>query len=88
MAKPSKQIVRHPEAISTDELRRILGDIEESRLLAILALRPTIAEVEEAALWNAGSGDLVSRAGHPLTGVAAQIFEILAVDDEESRDPS
>jgi hypothetical protein len=70
-------------SISRDELIRVVGDVDESTLLAILALRPTIAEVEEAAAWTTGSGDVVDRAGHPLTGVIAQIFDILTADEEE-----
>lgn len=73
----------HRNSISRDELIRVAGDVDESTLLAILALRPTIAEVEEAAAWITGSGDVVDRAGHPLTGVIAQIFDILTADEEE-----
>jgi hypothetical protein len=69
--------------ISHEDLLRIVGDVDEDKLLAILALRPTIAEVEEAAAWTIGSGDVVDRAGHPLAGIVAQIFEILTADEEE-----
>jgi hypothetical protein len=83
MPKPLRTSDAQPSVISHDELLRIVGDIDESRILAILALRPTVAEVEEAALWATGSGDVVDRAGHPLTGVVAEVFEILTSDEEE-----
>jgi hypothetical protein len=81
MAKPKQPTSKSP--ISHEELLRIVGDADESKLLAILALRPTIAEVEEAAAWATGSGDVVDRTGHPLMGIVAQIFDILTADEEE-----
>jgi hypothetical protein len=83
MAKLKRAITARSDIISHDELLRVVGDVDESKLLAILALRPTIAEVEEAATWATGSGDMLGKTGHPLTGVVAQVFEILTADDEE-----
>jgi len=66
-----------------DDLTRLVGDIEEQMALDILALHPTIAEVEEAALWAAGDGDVLAKAGHQPTTNAAEILNILAADEEE-----
>lgn len=79
MTKAQKQA----PAVTHDELTRIVGDIEEAKLAAILALMPSAAEVEEAFLWATGGGDKVDRAGHPLSGVVAQIYEILTIGEEE-----
>ena len=48
-----------------DDLRRILHDLDDATALEILNLSPTVADVEQAALWAAGEGHNVDRAGHP-----------------------
>lgn len=66
-----------------DELQSILGDLDEATVLEILNLSPTVVELEEAATWSAGDGDILDRQGRPLTGIAAQVFEILTRDEQE-----
>lgn len=69
--------------IGRDDLVRILGPLDEAKIIAILALSPTLATVEEAGVWAAGNGDLLARSGHPLSAVAAAIVDILTAEDEE-----
>ena len=38
---------------AADDVRRILGTLDEAKLLNIMALRPTILDVEEASVWLA-----------------------------------
>ena len=84
----------HPEtgpcgaAATHDDLLRIAGDIDERKVLDILALSPTIAEVEEAAIWAEGNGDVLAKTGRPLTGIPAEIFDILTADEEEEPPPA
>jgi hypothetical protein len=70
-------------AISSDELKALVGDIDDDRVIAILKLSPSVAELEQAAIWAAGNGDVLSRSGHPLTGKVAAIVEILTVNEDE-----
>jgi hypothetical protein len=70
-------------AINADQLRSIVGDIEDAKFIEILELRPTLAEVEQAAIWAAGDGDILGKEGRPLTGKIAQIVEILTAEEEE-----
>ncbi|HUI20973.1 MAG TPA: hypothetical protein VLZ74_08010 [Methylocella sp.] len=72
-----------PEIVSCDELRRILGEIESTKITEILALRPTLQELEEAALWVSGDGDLLGKRGHRLSAVAAAIVDIVQTSQEE-----
>jgi hypothetical protein len=72
-----------PANASYDELRRILGDIDEAKAIKILALGPTVAELEQAAMWAAGEGDGLARSGHPLTGLVAVMLDIITADEEE-----
>jgi len=67
---------------SGDEVKRILGDLEDAKLLGIMALRPSIRDVEEASLWLAGDADIFG-AGQPLKLVAGDIVAIVTADEEE-----
>lgn len=70
-----------------DDLLRLVGDVDERKILEILALHPTMAEIEQVALWAAGNGDVLGKSGHPLSGTAAEVFDILTADEEEEPPP-
>jgi len=65
-----------------DEVRHVLGTLDEAKLLDIMALRPTVLDVEEASVWLAGDSDVFG-ANRPLKPVVSQIVEILTADEEE-----
>ncbi len=67
---------------TADDIRRILGTLDEAKLLEIVALRPAIVDVEEASVWLAGDPDVFG-AGQPLKPVAGEIVAILTADEEE-----
>ena len=67
---------------STGEIRAILGALDESDVLEIAALRPTVRDVEEAATWLSGDRDIFG-AGEPLKGIAAEIVAVLTPDEED-----
>ena len=78
--------VNHAATATSDEVKSILGELDEGTLLAIIDLRPTIGELEEAQMWLSGDQD-VFEPGVPLKGVAAEIVAILQSqeqDDERS----
>lgn len=79
-------IVQPTGHVSSDEIKAVLGAVGEAALLEILALRPTIRDLEEAVTWLSGDRDIFG-AGEPLKGVAAEIVAILTAneEDEESR---
>jgi hypothetical protein len=79
----STMLHKRDVAASREDLLRIVGDIDERKVLEILALRPTVAGIEEAAAWATGAGDVLGKSGHPLTGIPAQIFDILVADEDE-----
>ena len=74
-------------ATGTD-VHQILGDMEDSMAVAILALHPSIAQLEEARVWLDGAGDVLGKEHRPLDGVVAQIFDMLAVQEEERPQPA
>jgi hypothetical protein len=65
-----------------DDIKAILGDLDPDELLAILELRPSTAELEEAAMWLSGDRDVFG-AAEPLKGVASEIVTIVTADEEE-----
>jgi uncharacterized protein (DUF1810 family) len=67
------------------DVKDVLGNMDDSKLVAIMALRPTIADLEEASMWLSGDADVFG-AGRPVKGVAGEIVAILTADEEE--DPS
>jgi hypothetical protein len=69
---------------SHDDIKAVLGNIDADKMQAIMALRPTITEVEAASLWLAGDAD-VYEPGEPLKGRAAAIVAIITEGEEEER---
>ena len=67
---------------TAEDVTRILGQLDATKMLPILALRPTIADVEEASMWLGGDRD-VFEPGHPIKGVASRIVTILTENEEE-----
>ena len=70
------------ELASTSDITAILGSLNESDVLEIAALRPTIVDLEEAATWLSGDRDIFG-AGEPLKGAAAEIVAILTSDEDD-----
>ncbi|MGA8999701.1 MAG: hypothetical protein WB463_17645, partial [Pseudolabrys sp.] len=55
-------------AVATDaDITSILGNLDADKLLAILSLHPTVAEVEEASIWLSGDADVFD-ADEPVKG--------------------
>jgi hypothetical protein len=83
MSKPnSGHPMRGQEATGSD-LHQILGDMDDSSAVAILALHPSVAQLEEARVWLNGGGDVLGKEHRPLDGVVAEIFDMLKVEEEE-----
>ena len=70
-------------AAATDaDVTSILGNLDSDKLLAILSLHPTVAEVEEASIWLSGDADVFG-ANEPVKGNASHIVTILTAEEEE-----
>jgi hypothetical protein len=76
-----------PPKAGADDVLRVLGELSPDRTAAILALEPTQADLELAALWAQGDGDLPAMYGHMLTGTPATIVEIVRPDWEDDERP-
>lgn len=70
-------------AVATrDDIKSILGDLDPAEILEIIALRPTVADIEQASVWLEGDPDVFG-AGEPIKGVASDIVTILTENEEE-----
>jgi len=72
---------------TTEDIRSILGELDEDKLLAIASLKPTIADVETAMMWFSGDADVFD-AGTPIHGCASEIITILSEGEEEEPPPA
>jgi hypothetical protein len=72
-----------PLLATTADLHAILGKLDERVMLDILALQPTVAEIEEVAVWARGEGDRRAREGHPLEARLSRLVDILTADEDE-----
>jgi hypothetical protein len=69
-----------PENLATsDDIRRLLGTED---VMEILALFPSVTELEEAQAWLEGQGDILARRGRPQTPKIAAILDIVEPDEE------
>ena len=78
--KPDSQ---SPPATLVD-IQRLLGDLEASVVSEILALSPSIAEVEKAALWAEGEGETLTERHQPR-GTVDAILNLITVDEDDER---
>jgi len=74
---------RGMQRAKAEDVRRLLLDVDDSTIAAILAAQPSIGELEAAVAWSVGQGDIPDRAGQTLSGKAAAVFEILSTLDNE-----
>jgi phosphoglycolate phosphatase-like HAD superfamily hydrolase len=77
-----------PRALTPQDVRHIVGDLDDAKIAAILATDATVEELEEAAAWASGESDVMGDLERPLEGVVATVYDILMTDEEflEDRD--
>lgn len=92
MAQRKKAGPRTASVISSDDVRSMVGPVADHTLLAILGCGACLEELEVATAYVRGEGSELDRTGHPLSGKAAQVYDILGADplyaDEETRSPA
>ena len=65
------------------DIRKILGDLDDAKVADILALKPSLADLEDVAICMAGDHDVLAKSGHHVALTAARIIELLAEAEEE-----
>jgi len=76
MAQPAADAEKHSAVATRDD------GLDDGKMVAIMALKPTIVDVEEASMWLSGDADVFGP-GRPLKDVAAQVVALLTADEED-----
>ena len=83
MTDPAEQNPCSPgKPLDADEVRRIAGEIDDVKLVAILELGASVAELEAAVAWAEGESDVLGEARERLSGRVGQLYEILTAGEE------
>jgi hypothetical protein len=80
MSNPSFDGTGRPA--STVDVRKVLGELDDATVMDILALKPSLADLEDAAICMAGGHDVLAKSGHHVPVTAARIIELLAEEEE------
>lgn len=78
---------QHSTMAARNDVTRLLGDMTDEDIIQILAIKPTVLELQEAAAWIEGTGDIIDRAGRPMTSRIAGILEIVDRNDDDEGSP-
>ena len=70
-------------AATSEDVTRTLGSLEDMTITQILAAKPSLRDISDAALWHRGDGDLITREHRELTAGAQAVIDILESAEEE-----
>jgi hypothetical protein len=79
--KPEDRTSTTVAHLGRGEILEIAGNIEDAKVAAIEQSGATIEQLEEAVAWASGLSGVMSKERHPLSGVVAEIYEILTADE-------
>jgi len=88
MAKSNNSHSGRTEKATRAELQQILGDMDDETAVAILALNPNVAQIEEVGVWLSGDEDVLGKERRPFDAVVAQILDLVEIENEEPSSPS
>jgi hypothetical protein len=67
---------------ASDDVRRVLGDLDDAKVAEILKFRPSLTDLEDAAICMAGEQDILAESGHQVAAAVSRIVELLAEEEE------
>ena len=68
------------------EILRLFGVLDDHKIRQIIGLTPSLDDLEITAAYLAGLDDVMGKERHPLTGLAARIYEIVSREDPFAED--
>jgi len=63
------------------EILRLFGVLDDHKIRQIIGLNPSLDDLEITAAYLAGLDDVMGKERHPLTGLAAAVYEIVCRED-------
>ncbi len=76
----------HPA--TRQDIESFLGRVDDASMAAILAIGPSVSELEEAVAWATGESDVMGELERSLGGAAARVYDILTQDEAWLEDRS
>lgn len=82
------QIQPKQDPLSHEAVVRIAGEVSDAKAVAIIASGANRDELEQAVAWASREDDVMGEQRRALTGIVAELYEILTADeaDEDERD--
>lgn len=88
MTAPRTQGADATRRATRDDIRHMLGELDDVVVAEILAAQPSYGDLSEATIWARGDGDLTAREHKELSAEAIAIAEILSrQEDDEQAEP-
>jgi hypothetical protein len=75
-----------PHFATSEDVKRLFRHLDDHTVAAVLALHPTIAQLEEAETRTAGAQDIFADL-RPAEGVVAEIIELAGMEEDEFEEP-
>lgn len=77
-----------PGRLGRHDILEIAGDIEDAKVAAIERSGATRDQLEAAVAWATGQSGVMGKQHKPLSGVIAEVYDILTADEalDEERD--
>ncbi|MGH6952878.1 MAG: hypothetical protein ACREGL_01750 [Alphaproteobacteria bacterium] len=79
---------RRSGRLTREDVIHVAGELDDLKLGRILATGATMAELEQALAWSQGESDVMGDARQRLTGRVAELYEILAAEEEFEEEPA
>lgn len=70
--------------LTHDQIERVLGRIGDAKAAAIAETGATLTDLEEAAAWAAGRGEVLGKMHRHASPVVAAIYDILTLEEKLS----
>ena len=68
-------------SVTQQDIKSVLGNLDDATVTAILAVGPSIKGLEEAMAWASGESDVMGDLERPLEGSVARVYDILTQDE-------
>lgn len=72
-----------PPSLDHDRIVALLGLVDDAKVAAIEATGANQEQLQEAIAWAAGESDVMGESRLPLSGVVADLYDILTADEND-----
>jgi hypothetical protein len=76
------QAAQSPPPVTHEDVIRLCGEMPDWKVSRILASGATASDLEVAVAWASGEDDVMGEERLPLSGRAAELYEIITADED------